>query len=109
STVPLAIGGRPATTVLGAVVGFAGLILSIGGVAAVIGHHTTIVPHRPVTTLLTGGAYRLSRNPMYTGLALAYTGGALLAGSWWPIVLLPIVLVLVAQLVIKPEERYLDQ
>ena len=40
-----------------------------GGVRAVVRHRTTIVPHRPVATLVTTGAYRVSRNPMYTGLA----------------------------------------
>ncbi|MFD6464180.1 methyltransferase family protein, partial [Streptomyces roseolus] len=48
-----------------------------------------------------------SRNPMYTGLAVAVTGGALLMGTWWPILLLPVTLVLVTRLVIGPEERYL--
>jgi protein-S-isoprenylcysteine O-methyltransferase Ste14 len=59
--------------------------------------------------LLTGGAYRLSRNPMYTGLAIAYLGLALLLGSWWPLALWPLVIVAVRQLVIRPEEQYLTQ
>src|SRR5450631_950384 len=45
-------------------------------------HHTTIVPHRAVSALVTTGPYRMTRNPMYTGLAIAYLGGALLSGSW---------------------------
>ena len=44
---------------------------------------------------------------MYAGLAIAYFGGALLAGSWWPLATLPIALVAVRRLVIDPEERYL--
>ncbi len=58
---------------------------------------------------MTGGAYRLSRNPMYTGLAVTYLGLALLFGSWWPLILWPLVIVAVRQLVIRPEERYLTQ
>jgi protein-S-isoprenylcysteine O-methyltransferase Ste14 len=72
-------------------------------------HRTTIVPHHPVAALLTGGAYRLSRNPMYTGLAIAYLGLALLFGSWWPLTLWLLVIVVVRQLVIRPEEDYLTQ
>ena len=107
--VALPLGGRPATAVAGAVLAALGLALAFAGVAAVIRHRTTIVPHHPVATLLTGGAYRLSRNPMYTGLAVAYLGLALLFGSWWPLTLWPLVIVAVRQLVIRPEEHYLIQ
>jgi len=107
--VALPVGGRPATAVAGAVLTALGLALAFSGVAAVIRHRTTIVPHHPVTTLLTGGVYRLSRNPMYTGLAIAYLGLALVFGSWWPLMLWPLVIVAVRLLVIRPEERYLTQ
>jgi protein-S-isoprenylcysteine O-methyltransferase Ste14 len=106
---PATIGARPASAIAGIVIGVLGLTLNFAGVTAVIRHRTTIVPHRPVATLITTGPYRVSRNPMYTGLATAYLGGALLANSWWPILLLPVVLLLVARLVIAPEERYLNQ
>lgn len=109
SLVALPLGGRPATTVAGAVVAALGLALALAGIAAVIRHRTTIVPHHPVSTLVTAGAYRLSRNPMYTGLAVVYLGLALLFGSWWPLALWPLVLLAVRQLVIRPEEEYLTQ
>jgi protein-S-isoprenylcysteine O-methyltransferase Ste14 len=107
--IALPLGGRPATAVAGAVVAALGLALAFAGVAAVIRHRTTIVPHHPVAALLTGGVYRLARNPMYTGLAIAYLGLALLFGSWWPLALWPLVIVAVRQLVIRPEEQYLTQ
>ena len=109
SLVAIPLGGRPATSVAGALIAAAGLALSFAGIAAVIRHRTTIVPHRPVATLLTSGAYRLSRNPMYTGLAIAYLGLALLFGSWWPLMIWPLVIVIVHQLVIRPEEEYLTR
>jgi protein-S-isoprenylcysteine O-methyltransferase Ste14 len=105
--VALPLGERRATAVAGAALAALGLALAFAGVAAVIRHRTTIVPHHPVATLLTGGAYRLSRNPMYTGLAIAYLGLALLFGSWWPLALWPLVIVTMRQLVIRPEEQYL--
>ena len=107
--VPLPMGGRPATTIAGAVIGGLGLVLNFAGVAGVIRHRTTIVPHHPVAALVTTGAYRWSRNPMYTGLAITYLGGALLIGSWWPVALLPLVLFAMVRLVIRPEEEYLDE
>jgi protein-S-isoprenylcysteine O-methyltransferase Ste14 len=106
-TVPLAIAGGPATRAVGGVVLAAGAALCLAAVAAVIRHRTTIVPHHPVSRLLTSGAYRISRNPMYTALTVAYLGGTMLAGSWWPLATLPIVLVFVRNVVIAPEERYL--
>jgi len=107
TSVPLTIGARPAIVLLGAGALAAGAALSFAAVIAVVRHHTTIVPHHAASTLITTGAYRLSRNPMYTGLAIAYLGGALLAGSWWPLVTLPLVLLVGRRVVIEPEERYL--
>ncbi|GAA1543863.1 isoprenylcysteine carboxylmethyltransferase family protein [Dactylosporangium maewongense] len=106
SAVAAPLGAHPA---VGIAVAVPGLALAAAGVAAVVRHRTTIVPHHPVSTLVTGGAYRLSRNPMYTGLAVVYLGLALLFGSWWPLVLLPLVLLAVRLLVIRPEERYLTE
>jgi protein-S-isoprenylcysteine O-methyltransferase Ste14 len=104
---PLRIGARPASTLLGGAVLAAGAAFALAGVAAVVRHRTTIVPHRPVSTLLTAGAFRLSRNPMYAGLSITYLGCVLLSDSWWPLATLPVALALVRTLVIGPEERYL--
>jgi protein-S-isoprenylcysteine O-methyltransferase Ste14 len=107
--VPLPIGGRPGTVLAGLTITMLGLAFAFAGVAAVVRHRTTIVPHHPVATLITGGAYRFSRNPMYTGLAVAYLGVALALDSWWPVALWPLAVLAVRQLVIRPEEEYLTQ
>jgi protein-S-isoprenylcysteine O-methyltransferase Ste14 len=109
AVVPFPVGGRPATAIAGAAVAAAGVTLASAGAAAAVKHRTTVIPHHPVTTLVTNGAYRYSRNPMYTGLAIAYSGAALLLGSWWPAVLWPLVMLAVDRLAIRPEERYLRQ
>ncbi|MEO8839964.1 MAG: isoprenylcysteine carboxylmethyltransferase family protein [Kofleriaceae bacterium] len=93
--------------IAGLIVLAVGVVFALSGVVTVVRHKTTIVPHHAVATLVTSGPYRLSRNPMYAGLAIAYLGGALLAGSWSPLILLPVVLVIVRLAVIGPEERYL--
>lgn len=107
SGMPLSLGARPATAVVGAVALVAGIGLAAAGVVTVAGHHTTIVPHAPVTRLVRTGPYRWTRNPMYTGLAIGYLGAAAIAGTWWPILTLPAALVAIRWLVIAPEERYL--
>jgi protein-S-isoprenylcysteine O-methyltransferase Ste14 len=107
--VPLPIGGRPATAVAGTTVAAVGLALAKAGASAVVRHGTTIVPHRAVATLVTSGPYRLSRNPMYTGLAVAHLGATLLLDSWWPATLWPLAVLAVDRLAIRPEERYLTE
>ncbi len=92
---------------LGAPVLAAGVGLVLWAVSAVHRAGTTIVPHLPVTTLLTSGPFALSRNPMYTGLAVAVVGGGPLVGTWWAPALLPVSLVVVRLGVIRPEEQYL--
>ncbi|MCU1691749.1 MAG: icmt [Frankiales bacterium] len=104
---PLPFGHRHVTEPLGAAALASGLLLVGWALAAVHRAGTTVVPHHPVTVLLTSGPYALSRNPMYTGLAVAMAGGALLADSWWPLALLPLSATLVSHLAIRPEERYL--
>ncbi len=97
----------PAAVAGGVCVVAAGVGLAVAGVTEVRRARTTIVPHRPVAALVTGGVYRISRNPMYTGLAIAYLGCSALAGSWGPVLTWPLALLAVRVLVIGPEERYL--
>ena len=67
----------------------------------------TIIPNKAATSLQTTGIYHITRNPMYVGLALIYLGLACLIGNWWNIILLPVLLILLQELVIKREEQYL--
>jgi protein-S-isoprenylcysteine O-methyltransferase Ste14 len=68
---------------------------------------TPLIPHKPATTLVQTGIYRLSRNPMYVGLTALYLGLTGLLNSYWPLAFLPIVIFLLTVLVIRREERYL--
>jgi protein-S-isoprenylcysteine O-methyltransferase Ste14 len=70
---------------------------------------TTMIPNRPASALATTGIYRLTRNPMYLSLASLYVAVTLMLDSWWPLALLPVVLVAVDRLVIAREERYLSR
>jgi len=47
-------------------------------------HQTTIKPFQPSATLVTGGPFRASRNPIYLGMTLMLLGLALFLGSATP-------------------------
>ena len=68
---------------------------------------TTIIPNRPASSLVTDGPYRFTRNPMYVSLVALYVGVTMVLNSWWPLLLLPIVVLAVDRMVIAREERYL--
>ena len=68
---------------------------------------TSIIPARPASALVIGGPYRLTRNPMYLGLALLTTAVGLWLDTWWPILLLVPVVLIIRRFVIAREESYL--
>ena len=85
-----------------------GLLLSIAVVRAFGRAGTQVSPYRETTRLVCTGPYRYTRNPDYTGQTLMYFGIANVANSWWPLFLLPFVLLAVQHGVIRREERYLE-
>jgi protein-S-isoprenylcysteine O-methyltransferase Ste14 len=68
---------------------------------------TTLIPNRPATAFVERGPYRFSRNPMYVSLVALYAGLALWVNTWWPLTLLPAVIIVIQFAVIAREERYL--
>ena len=91
----------------GAIAG--GLGLMLWGIATFARSRTAVMPHLPASRLVTAGPYRFTRNPMYVGIAVAYTGVAMLIDTAWPLLLLPAVLVVLVAVVVRREERYLDR
>ena len=70
---------------------------------------TTINPHTPdqASSLVTGGVYRWTRNPMYLGLLLLLAGWAIRLGSLSPFLVPPLFALVLTQVQILPEERVL--
>ena len=92
----------------GVVILAAGLTFMSWGLLTFAKARTGILPGRPAKQIVSHGPYRLSRNPMYTGMATAYIGGALILNSGWALILLPLVMLALYRFVIQPEEQYLS-
>ena len=93
-----------------------GLVLLALGVAIVIPGRralqvagTNINPSLPATAIVTSGPFRFSRNPLYVGLTLLYLGLTLAFNTWWGVVLLVPILIIMHRGVVLREERYLEQ
>lgn len=104
----------PTTAPWPTVLTWAGVVLFVAGLglmswAAVVmwRHHTTVIPWGHVDHLVTGGPFRFTRNPIYVGDLLVYLGVTLVAGTWWPLALLPLPVFVMQRLVIAREEAYL--
>jgi protein-S-isoprenylcysteine O-methyltransferase Ste14 len=100
---------RPAAVAAGVLGGALAAALDGGAMRRFLRARTAMEPWKPASALVTGGPYRLTRNPMYLGMACLYTGLALAFGLLWSLALLPVVLVLVDRFVIVREERYLER
>jgi len=94
---------------LAVVCGIVGLLLAGAALNVFRREHTTIIPNRSASALATTGIYTRTRNPMYLSLAILYIAVALALDSWWSLLLLPVVVVIVDRWVIAREERYLTR
>jgi protein-S-isoprenylcysteine O-methyltransferase Ste14 len=72
-------------------------------------HGTGLLPGQPTQAMIEEGPFRLSRNPLYVGLLALYLGLALLAPTFWGLVLFPAAVLLVLWGAIRPEERFLHE
>ncbi len=69
---------------------------------------TEVDPRRPTTTIVETGPFRFTRNPLYVGMAVVYLGLTLCANSFWGLILLvPLALVMHHGVILR-EERYLE-
>ena len=96
-------------------VGVAVVLASIGatfGVPAMISFvraRTTMNPIKPgaASSLVTGGVFRFTRNPMYLSLLMYLLAWAAYLSNWLALLLVPVFVFYINELQIKPEERYL--
>ena len=96
-------------TIAGVTIGVAAWLALDGAAMVSFGRaKTPMNPFNPTTTLVTGGPYRFTRNPMYVGMAFLYVALALAFGLIWALILVPAVILAVDRFVIAREEPYLE-
>jgi protein-S-isoprenylcysteine O-methyltransferase Ste14 len=70
---------------------------------------TPLVPFERSTALVTGGAYRITRNPMYLGMVLMLSGAAVLFGTLGPWLPMPFFIWVIQARFIAGEECFLEE
>ena len=105
----LQVGFRWAT-LTAILVAAAGAAIAIAGVIQFARARTTVNPLQPdaASSLVSGGVYRWTRNPMYLGMALVLLGWATYLSSIAALAVLPLFIVYITRFQIAPEERALE-
>ncbi|MCG3202545.1 MAG: hypothetical protein NFCOHLIN_02428 [Gammaproteobacteria bacterium] len=96
--------------VLAGMLAAAGVCVSMSGVATFRRAGTTVNPHRPraATSLVTGGIYRYTRNPMYLGLLMVLLGWGIFLANGPAVLLIAGFVLYIGRFQIAPEERALS-
>jgi protein-S-isoprenylcysteine O-methyltransferase Ste14 len=97
-----------AARIIGYGLGVAGIALMAWGILTLYRANTTVLPHKRVARLVTHGAFRFRRNPIYMGEVLLFLGLAQATGNIWLAIVAPLFAVAVFGLAILPEERHLE-
>lgn len=98
---------EPSGDTVGAVLVGGGIVLMIAAAAQMVLARTTIIPHRKPGALVTGGLFRLSRNPIYLADALVLAGVIVLRDAPLAVPLLPLFMAVIQKRFIHPEEARL--
>ncbi len=106
---PVAFRPRRLARILGWALLGSATVVEIWFVLTMARARTPINPTRPVARVVTSGPFRWSRNPSYLTFTMIYTGIASLVNTLWPMLLLPMTLLIIQRAVIEREERYLEQ
>ncbi|WP_346893468.1 isoprenylcysteine carboxylmethyltransferase family protein [uncultured Roseibium sp.] len=100
----------PGRIVLAAICAGMGVLIEGVGIVTFFVRKTTVNPLRPERAghLVVSGLYRISRNPMYLGMAILLTGWSLYLGTVAAVMILPAFVWLLTEIQIKPEEVALE-
>ena len=87
----------------------AGTVLNLNADRLFSKHGTTVKPFEESSVLVTSGAFRFSRNPMYLGMIMILVGAGFLMGSLSPFTLIPVFVIIIDKHFIASEEKMLER
>jgi protein-S-isoprenylcysteine O-methyltransferase Ste14 len=99
----------PYAAQIGAGIILLALVIMVAAVLQMLIRRTTIMPHRKPSRMVTGGVFRLSRNPIYLADALLLTGLYLYWGALIAMPLVAVFMVVIKRRFILEEERLLGE
>ena len=84
---PFPAAPRALAVALGAAFSVFGIGIMAWGRIKLVKGGTNVNPYKPTTSIISGGPYDFTRNPLYVGLQSLLIGSSLLIGTWWGFVL----------------------
>jgi len=106
---PLPAAPKALAVALGAAFSVFGIGIAAWGRITLVKGGTNVSPYKPTTSIISGGPFGFTRNPLYVGIQSLFVGLSLLLGTWWGLVLLlPAFLILHYGVVLR-EEAYLER
>ena len=106
---PMPILGQATALWLGLALVVLGVGIAAWGRRTLHAADTNVNPALPTTTIVTSGPFRLCRNPLYVAVTLFYCGLTLAFNTWWGLVMLVPLLIIMHTGVVLREEHYLEQ
>jgi protein-S-isoprenylcysteine O-methyltransferase Ste14 len=100
----------PGSSIIAGVIAAAGIVVTLLGVVAFRQSHTTVNPLHPeqASTLVAGGVYRFTRNPMYLGFALVLLAWVVYLSAWLGVLVIALFFAYMQHFQIKSEEQALE-
>ena len=94
---------------LGMVAAVLGLVLMGGAIGLFRRTGQDPKPWKSTPEIISTGAYGITRNPMYVGMALLQIAIGVGLANWWIVILVPIVLAIIYATAVRQEELYLER
>jgi protein-S-isoprenylcysteine O-methyltransferase Ste14 len=82
-------------------------LLALTAFWVLLNNKTPFDPSKPTVVIVQDGPFRISRNPMYLSLLILLLGVAVLTGSLWMFLAVPLLFLIFDIGAVKPEEDYL--
>ena len=92
----------------GLIPGIAGAVLNIITDKEFKKANTTVKPFEKPSSLITKGAFQISRNPMYLGMVLILIGASMISGTLSPFFVIPPFIIFIQIVFINEEEKILE-